>query len=268
MSVAPGWYPDPASPQTQRYWDGEQWIGPPIPAGAPTPSEPPPPPPVLAPKWPEDPVPVPVAPSAPAPPASGGQLATPLRRLAARLLDITIVFGLVALVNSYFFAQFFAEVSPQIQSMLKSIQAGDTTIPMLQYSDRAVRLNIIMALISAALWFAYEVPATANTGQTLGKRVAGIRVKRIDGQSLTFGLAFRRWLVLALPNLLPGSCGILLQALDTLWCTWDRPLYQCLHDKFVNTVVVTVPPVPTGASPADVPGPADVRGPRFEEEKP
>ncbi|PZF85672.1 DUF2510 domain-containing protein, partial [Micromonospora endophytica] len=34
MSVAPGWYVDPADPQTRRYWDGEGWIGAPIPVDA------------------------------------------------------------------------------------------------------------------------------------------------------------------------------------------------------------------------------------------
>ena len=41
-SVAPGWYRDPAEPSTQRYWDGEGWVGPPIPADATPPEGPPP----------------------------------------------------------------------------------------------------------------------------------------------------------------------------------------------------------------------------------
>ncbi|MBL6278636.1 RDD family protein [Micromonospora fiedleri] len=43
MSVAPGWYVDPADPQTRRYWDGEGWIGAPIPVDATPPEGPPPP---------------------------------------------------------------------------------------------------------------------------------------------------------------------------------------------------------------------------------
>ncbi|WP_341717913.1 RDD family protein [Micromonospora sp. FIMYZ51] len=41
MSVAPGWYVDPADPQTRRYWDGEGWIGAPIPVDATPPAGPP-----------------------------------------------------------------------------------------------------------------------------------------------------------------------------------------------------------------------------------
>ncbi|WP_026189912.1 RDD family protein [Salinispora mooreana] len=41
MSVAPGWYLDPADPDTRRYWDGEGWLGAPIPAEATPPEGPP-----------------------------------------------------------------------------------------------------------------------------------------------------------------------------------------------------------------------------------
>ncbi|MGH8792510.1 MAG: DUF2510 domain-containing protein, partial [Stackebrandtia sp.] len=47
--IEPGWYKDPASPQTQRYWDGEQWIGKAVPVDVEPPErpevEPAPPPP-------------------------------------------------------------------------------------------------------------------------------------------------------------------------------------------------------------------------------
>lgn len=50
MSVAPGWYLDPADPGTRRYWDGEGWLGAPIPAEATPPAGPPPPEPKPEPK--------------------------------------------------------------------------------------------------------------------------------------------------------------------------------------------------------------------------
>ncbi|MFG3705763.1 RDD family protein [Micromonospora sp. NPDC047670] len=66
MSVEPGWYVDPADPDTRRYWDGEGWIGAPIPVDA-TPPEGPPPaerPPAPAPTPPAAPVSAPGAPAA------------------------------------------------------------------------------------------------------------------------------------------------------------------------------------------------------------
>ncbi|HYN96978.1 MAG TPA: DUF2510 domain-containing protein, partial [Pilimelia sp.] len=50
--VAPGWYPDPADRETQRYWDGDGWLGRPLPVTATPPPGPPadePPPPAAAP---------------------------------------------------------------------------------------------------------------------------------------------------------------------------------------------------------------------------
>ncbi len=39
-TIEPGWYPDPAEPATQRYWDGAAWVGKPVPADAEPPAEP------------------------------------------------------------------------------------------------------------------------------------------------------------------------------------------------------------------------------------
>jgi uncharacterized RDD family membrane protein YckC len=67
-SLPAGWYKDPADPETQRYWDGEGWLGKAIPADA-TPPEGPPPA--------EEPEP-PVAPASPlVPPGFPGVPATP-----------------------------------------------------------------------------------------------------------------------------------------------------------------------------------------------
>ncbi|WNM42293.1 RDD family protein [Micromonospora halotolerans] len=48
MSVQPGWYVDPADPETRRYWDGEGWLGAPIPVDTTPPDGPPPPEPAPA----------------------------------------------------------------------------------------------------------------------------------------------------------------------------------------------------------------------------
>ncbi|SCL20862.1 Protein of unknown function [Micromonospora nigra] len=74
MSVAPGWYVDPADPQTRRYWDGEGWIGAPIPVDATPPHGPPPPEPEPEPEPPTAP-PVVVAPAGTSP--AGGPAPSP-----------------------------------------------------------------------------------------------------------------------------------------------------------------------------------------------
>ncbi|MFG1675598.1 RDD family protein [Micromonospora sp. NPDC049282] len=42
MSLEPGWYVDPAEPETRRWWDGEGWVGAPIPVDVTPPDGPPP----------------------------------------------------------------------------------------------------------------------------------------------------------------------------------------------------------------------------------
>ncbi|MEV4842041.1 RDD family protein [Micromonospora matsumotoense] len=69
MSVQPGWHVDPAEPTTRRWWDGEGWIGAPIPVDTTPPDGPPPPEP--------EPVAEPPAPAAGSPTAAGQPSAPP-----------------------------------------------------------------------------------------------------------------------------------------------------------------------------------------------
>ncbi|MEU1605297.1 RDD family protein [Micromonospora matsumotoense] len=71
MSVQPGWHVDPAEPTTRRWWDGEGWIGAPIPVDVTPPDGPPPPEP--------EPTAEPPAPTSPAAgnPTTAGQPSTP-----------------------------------------------------------------------------------------------------------------------------------------------------------------------------------------------
>src|SRR3954467_4252706 len=69
-SLPAGWYKDPADTTTQRYWDGEGWIGKAIPADAVPPDSPPP--------VEEEPPP---ATPAPPPPGGGGPAPRPPRRI-------------------------------------------------------------------------------------------------------------------------------------------------------------------------------------------
>jgi len=168
-------------------------------------------------------------------------------RVLARLFDVVAVFVLCLVVNGYFYLQFAEEIGPNINDIL----LGEETL-----SAEASRLNWIIFVLTIGLWFAYEVPATANSGQTLGKRIVGIRVVRVlDDKTLTFGQSMRRWLILMLPSpAVSFLCGLPLQLADLLWCLWDRPARQCLHDKAVTSIVVRSAAVPVGpTTPAQKP---------------
>jgi uncharacterized RDD family membrane protein YckC len=287
VSVAPGWYKDPAEPTTQRWWDGEGWVGDPLPADVTPPDGPPPPsrsrPTVLArdpqlpaapgmpgaSESPPPPPPGPVPPPEPTRPGGpdvevppgwpgrrpaqpalgvpprpqGHPLATLGTRAVARLIDFIVVAALNVVVNSFFVYQFWQEVSPVFSEAFRRGAAGQDMSDLPPVGDQAGNLQIVIVVLAAALWFAYEVPAVANTGQTLGKRLMRIRVVRIEQAGpVGFGRSFRRWNTMGLPTLLWWCFGIgfVLQLVDFLFALFDRPLQQALHDKSAHTVVISI----------------------------
>ncbi|GIF77097.1 hypothetical protein Asi02nite_66150 [Asanoa siamensis] len=307
--MSPGWYKDPAEPTTQRYWDGDGWIGAPLPADATPPDGPPevpPPPPPPTQPGPADPAgappvspggpvaapgpghpgqptpnghpgygqqsygqqsygqpypPVQTLPPRPAAPAipAGVPLASPGLRLVARLIDIVAVLLLNAVVNGWFVYRYLQEILPFYREFNSRYADGEPVGELMRLapSAEANRLQLVILIIACALWFAYEVPAVANTGQTLGKRIVGLRVVRVDGEEkLGFGRSLRRWNILGLPMLFWTCCvGFVWQVVDCFWLTVDRPLHQALHDKAARTVVVVANPrPPAGASPPQTPG--------------
>jgi uncharacterized RDD family membrane protein YckC len=79
-------------------------------------------------------------------------------------------------------------------------------------------------------------------GQTLGKRVAGIRVvDAASGTSIGYARGLGRAAGKFVFNLLMNLC--LVGILDYLWMLWDRE-NQTLHDKMVGSYVVPVEAYP------------------------
>ena len=276
-TIPPGWYKDPADPTTQRWWDGEGWVGDPIPAdvtppdGPPPVAAPPPPPPPVAgpgPALPPGPIgpggPVPTGPGAPpvAWPMShrypvavarphGFLLAGVGARFMARLVDALVVLVLAGVANIWFAIEFWRAFQP----LIRWAMSGPATMDSIPASaDRAVQMILLMSAVLTAVWFAYEVPASANTGQTLGKRIFGIRVVREENdERLGFGRSFGRWFRLAWPTPFWVVCygiPLLLQVVDCLFLVIDRQRRQALHDRFARTLVVQVPrPGQPGSAP-------------------
>jgi len=290
-NIEPGWYKDPADPTTQRYWDGEGWLGDPLPVDATPPPGPPPakpsPPAGSAGHPSGQTLGTPASPAGPGPttPARGGEpgaelgtgpgkdavpglgqppggypsrlpppgypyaylrqlpaprphglpLATPGARFLARLVDITVVVLLNVVVNGWFAYQWWRTVEPAFRTWWSTGTADAATLP-----ERASWLLYTIMFVGLALWFAYEVPAVASTGQTLGKRLVGITVMRLESpEPLGFRRSMRRWNRMGLPTLLWPCCvGFVLQIVDNLFVAIDRPLHQAIHDKAALTVVV------------------------------
>jgi len=246
MSIPAGWYPDPAEPETQKFWDGEQWTDPPEsrtrPQDAPSSNA------AVIPRVADMPSPhissaaVPGDTGAPGEIFGNGQvfrLASHGSRLAARMLDIGVLFLLNLLVNGWLLIQLIDEIAPTVARVGRASSNGGG-FELVEFSGRAEKLILVITVVSVALWLAYEVPALLQRGQTLGKRVLGIRVIGLNNNSLRLATALRRWAIMGLPTLFPLGCALVWLAIDGAWCLKDRPARQCLHDKAASTVVVDV----------------------------
>ncbi|MDI6103835.1 RDD family protein [Actinoplanes sp. NEAU-A12] len=342
-SVSAGWYKDPADTSTQRYWDGEGWVGKAIPADAVPPDGPPAAepespasPPAAHPAHPAHPV-TPAAPLAGPPPGwtpqpppgmqpppgwqppppgmqpppgwqppppqgqqpppqgwqqpppgwqqpppgwqapqpgwqqpppgwqphpgaqpmqgypypfampevrpHGMALAGLGRRLTARLIDIVAVLLLNVVVNGYFAWLYMQDFLPIFRAYWAQAQAGNPP-PVMQATDRMSTLSVAIVMIGTLLWLLYEAPSIANSGQTLGKRIVGIKVVGVEKtEPIGFARAFTRWARLGIWTLFWWVCGLglVIQFVAALSPVFDPRLRQAWHDKAAATVVVAVP---------------------------
>ena len=97
-------------------------------------------------------------------------------------------------------------------------------------------LSIVAYVVVPFLYF--SILNGNERGQTLGKRVTGIRVRRMDGSALGIGRALGRYaFVYFLGWVWFLVLPIIVSLLDIFWPLWDNR-NQALHDKIVDSVVV------------------------------
>ncbi|MDF3292745.1 RDD family protein [Streptomyces silvisoli] len=96
-------------------------------------------------------------------------------------------------------------------------------------------LLVCHLVVMLAFVVLYDPVQTVLWGRTLGKRCAGTRAVPLTSptERLGFGQALGRWLLHLVMTFIP-FVGLL----NALWLLWDRPFYQCLHDKAVQTAVI------------------------------
>lgn len=104
-----------------------------------------------------------------------------------------------------------------------------------EHDDSPVWLLLFFAWVFwiVAPFVYYTILHGRPRGQTLGKRLLGIRVTGVDFHPIGYGRAFGRALlasVMWIACYLPGI-------LDALWPLWDEKK-QSLHDKVANSIVV------------------------------
>jgi len=92
-------------------------------------------------------------------------------------------------------------------------------------------------LLGVVVGVGYEVLQIAVWGQTLGKRMVGVKVIHANHGGLPgWGKAFGRWAIPGLLALIP-LVGWILSIVCYLSATWDR-VYQGWHDKVAGTLVI------------------------------
>jgi uncharacterized RDD family membrane protein YckC len=86
------------------------------------------------------------------------------------------------------------------------------------------------------IWAVITIVFVARNGQSIGKRILGIKVVRTDGRKASFWRIFLlRNVVNAIPSFIP-FVSYVYWLVDTLWIFGESR--QCLHDKIAITLVV------------------------------
>ncbi|MFG2196285.1 RDD family protein [Streptomyces sp. NPDC048639] len=138
------------------------------------------------------------------------------KRLVARIIDALIIFVPVGLI------------------MYFAVGGYDPTD-----TDDSGRQAAVQG-VSLLVYLIYEGLMLTRFGQTVGKKLMNIRVAMLEDGSVPRGApGWIRACVYTVPEIVP-CCGFIFWLVNVLWCTWDRPYRQCLHDKAAKTVVVEV----------------------------
>ncbi len=168
------------------------------------------------------------------PPPAGPPLADFGTRLLAYLIDTAILAVATIGVGLPVALVVLLQALPGPDQPITEAQAIESVlIPLV------LLVNVGLVVFSLLCSYVYAVELMHRTGQTVGKRLTGIRVVPVDpARRLTRGMATRRYLV-------EYGLGILVpffHYLDGLWQLWDKPYLQTLHDKVAQTVVGKVSP--------------------------
>jgi uncharacterized RDD family membrane protein YckC len=93
-----------------------------------------------------------------------------------------------------------------------------------------------ITVVALLIWCAITARLVTANGQSIGKRLVGIKVVRTDGSRASFARIFLlRNLVSSLPNLLP-YLGWFYMFADPLLIYQDSR--KCIHDMIADTIVV------------------------------
>jgi uncharacterized RDD family membrane protein YckC len=102
--------------------------------------------------------------------------------------------------------------------------------------NMALGVGGLLTLVAVIGWAIYTIYLVKRNGQTIGKKLLGIKVVRSDGSPASLGRIFwLRNIVNAIPGALP-FVGYVYSLVDHLLIFSEKR--QCLHDKIADTIVV------------------------------
>lgn len=144
------------------------------------------------------------------------------RRYVALLLDITALEILGLLLSRTYLNQSGMDMGSVLIRMALGLDQAGNTLPILTGA----------CLLHALLFSAYFVVFTGICGQTPGKKLMGIQVRRENGQPVDFRAATLRSIPGYLLSTITLGLGFLMVLTD--------PRQQALHDKIAHTRVFIV----------------------------
>lgn len=151
-------------------------------------------------------------------------LASRISRLGAAILD-SIIIGALVYTPLIFTGALGA-------AMADAMRSGNTLAFWGVFMSGAGAVSLLLVVAWAVITFRF----VAANGQTIAKKLIGIKVVRSDGSRATVGRIF--WLrnvVNTLISMIPIIGGIY-AIVDSLFIFTERK--QCLHDKIADTIVV------------------------------
>ena len=150
------------------------------------------------------------------------ELASPGKRLVARIIDFAIIIVILIVLTTIGFA-----------GLALGSEAGD------EFLGAVILAGFAGFFVFAVLLLLYEPTMIALKGQTLGKMAMGIMVARADDGGVPgWGKALGRWVLPGLLILIP-LVGGLLSILVYISLLWDDRR-QGWHDKMGATVVIVL----------------------------
>jgi hypothetical protein len=179
----------------------------------------------------------------PASPASRGSrlLAASYDDLIVLGISLPMVFQIVSRVAALAAAQM--EKGAELTDLDLQSLPDTATILQAMLSGPGTRITVVGLLI----WCVITAWLLATCGQSIGKRLVGIKIVRTDGSRASFARIFLlRNLVSTLPGLLPYFGLLYILLLDPLFIFQDSR--RCLHDMIADTIVVRCKSQPPGAN--------------------